>query len=133
MFHADLTFVLALIALALGASLILSAKTHSEISTVLCQLAGFTVVILAIITLFFSGYILIAKTATVYRMQSQGMMMRQMPSQPSHQGTMPHMMNTQSHVKHLRQQTKMQQPAQMKQNGMQRHNMMPMNNSQKTN
>jgi hypothetical protein len=128
MFHADLTFVLALIALTMGASLILSAKTHPEISTALCQLAGFTVIILAIITLFFSGYTLIAKTATTYRMQSQGMMMQQMPLlQPGHQGTMPHRVPAQSPVKH-RQQKEMQQPMQMKQSEMQRHTMMPMNN-----
>lgn len=105
MFHADVTFVLALIALVAGAFLVLSAKVHKEISTTPCTVIGFIVVILSIIVILFSGYGMLRshtmkcnmKCKMMSNMMQQGkrapcMMMQQMkknPGMPMMQGKMP--------------------------------------------
>ena len=56
MFHADITFVLALIALATGGFLVLFAKIHKDISTGICSVVGYAVAILAILAILCSSY-----------------------------------------------------------------------------
>lgn len=56
MFHADITFVLALIALATGGFLVLFAKIHKDISTGICTVVGYVVAILAILAILCSSY-----------------------------------------------------------------------------
>lgn len=99
MFHADITFVLALIALVAGASLILSVKSHKGLSTGSCTFIGYAVIILSIIIILFSGYGMLRghfmHRAIMRRMMHRGkrtpcMMMRKMqkPGQMPMQGPM---------------------------------------------
>ncbi len=59
MFHADITFVLALIALAAGALLVISSKTRSDVMTVICKIIGFVVIVIAALAILFAGHIII--------------------------------------------------------------------------
>jgi len=56
MFHSDLTFVLALMALAMGVFLVLTAKKNAELGTKLAKFFGYIIVILALLAVIFSGY-----------------------------------------------------------------------------
>jgi hypothetical protein len=56
LFHSDLTFVLALIALAMGALVLLKAKKFADLGTKPCRVIGYLIVILALLALIFSGY-----------------------------------------------------------------------------
>ncbi len=75
MFHADITFVLALIALATGGFLILFAKIHKDIAAGICSAIGYVVAVLAIIALLFSGYGIL-RTHTVKHQMMFNMMQR---------------------------------------------------------
>ncbi len=77
MFHVDITFTLALIALVMGAYLALLAKVHSDnIPTLPCALIGYVVVIIALIVLLFSGLSLVGKSITGYQMHTQMMQLQ---------------------------------------------------------
>ncbi len=67
MFHADITFTLALIALVSGAFLVLSARTQKD--TMSCKIIGHAVAIIAIVILLFSGYCVIKRAVNVHHMQ----------------------------------------------------------------
>jgi hypothetical protein len=56
MFNAGITFVLALIALVAGASLIFKTKFHKEVQAGFCSFIGYAVIVLSIIVILFSGY-----------------------------------------------------------------------------
>jgi len=56
MFYSGITFVLALIALVAGASLIFKIKFHKEVPAGSCTFIGYAVIILSIIVILFSGY-----------------------------------------------------------------------------
>lgn len=75
MFHADMTFTLALIALVSGASLILATKKHAEIPTLSCQIIGYTVSVLAIVILLFSGSLMVKGSLMRHHMHSAIMQM----------------------------------------------------------
>lgn len=68
MFHADITFVFAILTLVAGAYLVLNAKIHKEISTVPCKIIGYIAVILSILMLLFSGYGMIKRCAMRHTM-----------------------------------------------------------------
>jgi len=59
MFHADIIFVLALIALAAGALLVILSKTRSDVMTVICKIIGFVVIVIAALAILFAGHIII--------------------------------------------------------------------------
>lgn len=70
MCHADITFVLALIALSAGALLVLFAKAHKEIPTRPCIVIGYVVVGLSIIIILFSGYKMLRSCTSKCQMKS---------------------------------------------------------------
>ena len=70
MFHSDITFTLALIALVSGAFLILSSKTGPDIKTLPCRIIGHIVVIISLVILLFSGFLVIKKSVFVYQMHA---------------------------------------------------------------
>jgi glucan phosphoethanolaminetransferase (alkaline phosphatase superfamily) len=78
MFHTDITFTLALIALVLAAYLVLLAKVHTDVSAIPCTLIGYAVVVIALIVLLFSGFFMVNKTMIGYEMHTQ-MMSEMMP------------------------------------------------------
>lgn len=78
MFHVDITFTLALIALVLAGRLILSAKVHTDVSAIPCVLIGYGVTIIALIILLFSGISMVNRTMLGYQMHTQ-MMSEMMP------------------------------------------------------
>jgi|GEM_PF-4661910 len=77
MFHADITLTLALIALAIGAHLALSAKMRTDISTLAYTFIGYIVIIVALIILLFSGFSIMGRTMMGYQMHTQMMQLRQ--------------------------------------------------------
>jgi hypothetical protein len=56
MFYAGIIFVLALIALVAGASLIFKTKFHKEVPAGPCSFIGYAVIVLSTIVILFSGY-----------------------------------------------------------------------------
>ncbi len=92
-FHADITFVLALIALASGALLILLAKTKSDIITATCRVIGFIIIVISALILLYSGHNMVKKHIFKHAMMP-GMMhrpmmrpgMRGMPPPPAKRG-----------------------------------------------
>jgi len=76
-FHADITFALALIALASGALLILLAKTKSDIITAACRVIGFIIIVISVLILLCSGHDMIKKHIFKHAMMP-GMMHRPM-------------------------------------------------------
>ena len=56
MFFIGITFVLALIALVAGASLILAAQSRKGFSASSCTFIGYVVIVLSIIIILFYGY-----------------------------------------------------------------------------
>lgn len=78
MFHADITFVLALIVLVAGAFLLFFTKTQKEIPANLYKFIGFAVVILSIIMILCSGYRMVQWHFIRGRMMCHAKMMRMM-------------------------------------------------------
>jgi uncharacterized membrane protein YdbT with pleckstrin-like domain len=77
MFHVDITFTLALIALVLAAHLVLTAKVHTDVSAISCTLIGYIVVVIALIILLFSGFSMVNKAMMSY--ETHQMMSEMMP------------------------------------------------------
>jgi len=97
MFFIGITFVLALIALVAGASLILAAQSRKGFAASSCTFMGYVVIVLSIIIVLFSGYGMFRgyfmRRAIMRKMMHQGkvtpcMMMQKMqkPGQKSMQG-----------------------------------------------
>lgn len=107
-FHGDIIFVLSLIALSMGAGILLKAKKYQEMHRVAgCKTIGYLVVFLSIVTLIISALCTINYFAYKYRMyKGQGQMMQQM------------------------QMMKMQQNMQSNQQGMSNQQNIPMQNQQ---
>jgi len=76
MFHTDITFALALIALVLAAYLVLLAKVHTDVSAIPCTLIGYAVIVIALVVLLFSGFSMVNKTMMGYEMHTQMMQVR---------------------------------------------------------
>lgn len=76
MFHVDITFTLALIALVLAAYLVLSAKVHTDVSAIPCTLIGYAVVVIALIILLFSGISMVNRAMMGYQMHTQMMQLQ---------------------------------------------------------
>jgi hypothetical protein len=55
MFHSDITFVLALIALAYGALVVLKSKKYEDAMSMTCKIIGIIVAILAILAILGAG------------------------------------------------------------------------------
>jgi hypothetical protein len=83
MFPADITFVLALIALVAGAFLLLFIKTQKEAATYVYKFIGFAVVILSIIMILCSGYGMLRWHFIRGKMMRRGRMMHMM-KRPMH-------------------------------------------------
>lgn len=82
MFHTDITFILALIALSMGVGILLKAKKYREMGVKGCQFLGYLVVILSLLMLLTSGFCLVKHV--VYRHlfckgEYQMMMQNKMP------------------------------------------------------
>jgi exosortase/archaeosortase len=82
MFHADITFTLALIALVAAAFLVLSAKTHPNIPTLACKTIGYAVAVIAIVMLLFTGFMTVKTSLITYPMKMKYMMMQHMQKAP---------------------------------------------------
>lgn len=78
MFHADITLILALIALSMGAGILLKAKKYSEHGTAGCRFIAYFVIVLSLLMLLFSGFCLIKHSAyrQAYFQGSRNMMMK---------------------------------------------------------
>ncbi|MGD9152771.1 MAG: hypothetical protein PVG30_03825 [Gammaproteobacteria bacterium] len=55
MFHSDITFVLALIALAYGALVVLKSKKYADAMGITCKIIGIIIAVLAILAILGSG------------------------------------------------------------------------------
>ena len=82
MFHADITFTLALIALVAAAFLVLSAKAHPDIPALACQTIGYVVAIIAIVMLLFTGFLTVKRSLVPYPMKMKYMQMQHMQKAP---------------------------------------------------
>ena len=81
MFHSDITFTLALIALVVAAFLVLSAKVHPDIPTLPCKAIGYTVAVIAIVMLLFTGFLTVKRSLIPCPMKMKYMMMHHMQMQ----------------------------------------------------
>ncbi len=94
MFHADITFVLGLIALVAGAALIFSVKSNKEALIGLCTFIGYAVIALSIIIILCCGYGVVRghfmRRGMMRQMMRRGRMMPMM-----HRGKMMPMMQKQ--------------------------------------
>lgn len=78
MFHSDITFTLALIALVAAAFLVFSAKAHPDIPTLPCKAIGYAVVVIAIVMLLFTGFLTVKRSLIPCPMKMKYMMMHHM-------------------------------------------------------
>jgi len=71
MFHADITFTLALIALAFATMILMKAKKFAELGVSGCKFFGYVVAVLAIIMLIFSGYSTVRQSIFMCKLHSR--------------------------------------------------------------
>ena len=81
MFHADITLVLALIALAAGALLVLMAKNHKDAIGMTCRVIGIIIAVLAILMTLCSAHKIMKMRILKYSMMHNMMYQRRMPPQ----------------------------------------------------
>lgn len=93
LFHADITFVLALIALAYGALVVLKSKKYKDTMSATCKIIGFIIAILAILAILSSGQRMFRMHMMKCAMMHNMMYQRRMVPIIMHRKTMKSIMN----------------------------------------